>query len=130
MASLLDRILNIRPNGLPPFPENAAERLAEIDTPRPFMEGFMGLGKVPAIVHPTRPYTPPVEGRPFPPVRLPGLLVPPSIKAGRLPPGLLPTPGLRLGTLLAPGQQVRKGIDHPGRRLGHTGNPGKNVGER
>lgn len=112
--SIFDRLLNLRPQGLP------ASNVTIPDTS--FRQTVAGID-TDARVHPTNPYKPPVGGGSFPtPPRLNPTFVPPNRRNG-LPPQ---SGGLALGHLIAPGQNVRKGIVHPGRRLGRTGNP--NVG--
>lgn len=125
MASIMDRLLNLTPRGLP-----AGKSAENITTPLTlandvgFRSAFGGLSLPTGAVHPTAPYHPPVGGGDFPRVTLHPRLVPPNLRA-RAP--QLSTPRLTSSAaLLAPGQAVRKGIVHPGRRLGHTGNP--NVG--
>lgn len=127
--SIFDYLLNLRPGGIAgglPRMDNAARIAAVNETPDEgtFRTGMIGLGRLPASVHLVNPYHPNVDGGAFPPVSLHPRFLPPNVRSGSLPPGLMATPGLRLGHLLAPGQEVRKGIAHPGRRLGHTGNPG------
>jgi hypothetical protein len=123
MGSIFDRILNIRPQGLPATVEN----VARVDsTPGDFRSTFVGITGLP--VHPTNPYKPNVGGSGVTPtIPLNGQFVPPN-RRSRHPTRLLASPGLHLDTALAPGQYVRLGIKHPGRPLGRTGNPNKRVG--
>lgn len=112
--SIFDRLLNLRPRGLP------ASNITIPDTS--FRQTVSGI-ETSERVHPVNPYKPNVGGGASPSVKLHPQFVPPNRRGGGLPAQSM---GLALGHMIAPGQSVRKGIDHPGRRLGRTGNP--NVG--
>lgn len=119
MANILDRILNIRPRGLAPIPDNPAR----VDDGLPFRTSLAGID-APALIHPTNPYRPSPTGGAFPAVNLVGRMVPPNRRA-RHPSAIIASPGIDVSHFAGIG--VKAGV-HPGRRLGRTGNPDKKVG--
>lgn len=119
--AFLDKLMSRLPRAA------TAQNITVPDTSFGAAEQFAGIKPVHNVDR-VRPNIVPVDPtrHASPPVMLNGQFLPPGLRT-RVPKVAVGTsPGLKLGHLIAPGQSVRKGIVHPGRRLGHTGNP--NVG--